>query len=184
MRELGQMRFFFFFLNGRTCGTWRFLGEGLNLSHSSDVCLCCSCRIAGSFSPLCWTGDQTHRDATIPVAPQWELQMKSFFLELLIQCFNKSFPKKLELTGPTLINSLFKKQWSLGLDNCQQELPLMSQYFLLCPKHDWLSTSQNPLSRDPPIRCSGFAHHVCRCVACNFMLLEVLYFSLKRALLH
>ena len=46
--------FFFFFLSG----LWKFLGQGLKLSHSCD--LCCNCSSARSFNPLCWAGDQTH----------------------------------------------------------------------------------------------------------------------------
>ena len=40
-----------FKLYGHTCGIWRFLGQGLNLS--------CSSGNAGSFNPLHWAGDQT-----------------------------------------------------------------------------------------------------------------------------
>ena len=35
--------------NGHICGTWKFPGQGWNLSHSSD--LHCSCSNAGSFHP-------------------------------------------------------------------------------------------------------------------------------------
>ena len=38
-------------LYGCTCGIWKFLGQGLNLS--------CSFRNAGSFNPLRWARDQT-----------------------------------------------------------------------------------------------------------------------------
>ena len=35
----------------------KFLGQGLNSSHSCD--LRCNCTNAGSFNPLCWARDQT-----------------------------------------------------------------------------------------------------------------------------
>ena len=37
---------------------WKFLGQGLNLRHSSD--LHCSYGNAGFFNPLSWARDQTH----------------------------------------------------------------------------------------------------------------------------
>ena len=40
-----------FFFNGCTRGTWKFPGQGLNLTHSCD--LCHSCSNAGSFNPRC-----------------------------------------------------------------------------------------------------------------------------------
>lgn len=46
--------FFFFFLSG----LWKFLGQGLKLSHSCDPC--CNCSTARSFNPLCWAKYQTH----------------------------------------------------------------------------------------------------------------------------
>ena len=41
----------------RICGIWKFPGQGLNPSHSCD--LCCSCSNARYFNPLHWAGDQT-----------------------------------------------------------------------------------------------------------------------------
>ena len=41
----------------RICGIWKFPGQGLNPSHSCD--LCCSCSNARYFNPLHWDGDQT-----------------------------------------------------------------------------------------------------------------------------
>ena len=41
----------FFFFNGRTCATWEFPGQGLNLS--------CTCSHTQSFNPLHQAGDQT-----------------------------------------------------------------------------------------------------------------------------
>ena len=48
---------FFFFLNGHTHGTWKFLGQELNLNQSCD--LRHSCGNAKSFNSLHQTGDQT-----------------------------------------------------------------------------------------------------------------------------
>ena len=45
---------FFFFFND----IWKFLGQGLKLSHSCD--LYCNCINATSFNPLCQAGDRTH----------------------------------------------------------------------------------------------------------------------------
>ena len=38
-------------------GIWKFPGQGLNLSHSSN--LCCSCSNTRFFNPLSWARDQT-----------------------------------------------------------------------------------------------------------------------------
>ena len=40
-----------FFFNDCTCSTWKFLSQGLNLSHSTSLCHCCSNAIF--FNPLC-----------------------------------------------------------------------------------------------------------------------------------
>ena len=48
---------FFFFLNGHTHGTWKFLGQELNLNQSCD--LRHSCGNAKSFNSLHQAGDQT-----------------------------------------------------------------------------------------------------------------------------
>ena len=45
------------FFNSWTCSIWKFLGQGLNPSHSWD--LHCSCSNTGSFNPLHRAGDQT-----------------------------------------------------------------------------------------------------------------------------
>ena len=50
--------FVLFCFNGCTHDTWKFLGQGLNPSHSYN--LHCSCGSAGSFNPLHQAGDQTH----------------------------------------------------------------------------------------------------------------------------
>ena len=42
---------FFILGEGCTCGIWRFLGQGLNLSHSCDLCR--SCGNTRSFNPVC-----------------------------------------------------------------------------------------------------------------------------------
>ena len=42
----------FFFFNGRTCSIWKFLGQGLNPSHS--------CSNTGSFNPPSEARDGTH----------------------------------------------------------------------------------------------------------------------------
>ena len=49
--------FFFFLFYGCTCGVWKFPGQGLNPSHSCD--LCHSCSNVEFFNPLCWAGDWT-----------------------------------------------------------------------------------------------------------------------------
>ena len=50
--------FYFFKFYGCTHDIRKFLGQGLNLSHSCN--LCHSWGNARSFNPLCWAGDQTH----------------------------------------------------------------------------------------------------------------------------
>ena len=45
-----QVTLFNFFFNGRPCSIWKFLGEGLNLSHSCDLCHGFS--NGGSLNPL------------------------------------------------------------------------------------------------------------------------------------
>ena len=47
----------FFYFCGQTHGKWKFLGQGLNLSCSCD--LCHSCSKAMYFNPLCWARDRT-----------------------------------------------------------------------------------------------------------------------------
>ena len=45
------------FFNGCTCGIWKFLGQGLNPSHSCNPCRWCGS--AESFDPLCQARDWT-----------------------------------------------------------------------------------------------------------------------------
>ena len=40
------------FFNGCAHGIWKFSGQGVNLSHSCN--LCCSCGNTGSFNPWRW----------------------------------------------------------------------------------------------------------------------------------
>ena len=56
--NLGSLSFVHsFFFYSCTNGIWKFLGQGLNTSHSWDVlCSCCNTR---SFNPLPWAGEQT-----------------------------------------------------------------------------------------------------------------------------
>ena len=50
------------FIYGHTCSKWKFLGQGLNLSCSHD--LCCSCNNStGYFNPLHWARNWTHASA-------------------------------------------------------------------------------------------------------------------------
>ena len=58
--------FFFFFFNFfcHTHGIWKFLGQGLNLSPSCD--LCHSCSNTGSFNTLCQDRYQTHTSSVTP----------------------------------------------------------------------------------------------------------------------
>ena len=53
---------FLLFLNGRTCGIWKFLGQGLNMSLSCD--LCCRSGNARFFNTLRWASDRTCSLAT------------------------------------------------------------------------------------------------------------------------
>ena len=53
----------FFFLNGCTHGIWKFPGQGLNPSHSFD--LCHNCGNAVSPNPGCQAGSQTYTSAVI-----------------------------------------------------------------------------------------------------------------------
>ena len=48
----------FFSFYGRTYGIWKFLDQGLNLSHSYDLCL--SCGNTGSFNSLPCARNVTH----------------------------------------------------------------------------------------------------------------------------
>ena len=56
-----SLLFFFFLLNGYTCGICRFPGLGLNLSF--NWALCYSCGNMGYFSPMHWAGVQTYTSA-------------------------------------------------------------------------------------------------------------------------
>ena len=47
-----------YFFNGDAHTTWKFPGQGLNLSHSCN--LHCSCGTSGSLNPLCSARDGTH----------------------------------------------------------------------------------------------------------------------------
>jgi len=49
---------FFFHFYGHTHSIWKFLGQGLNLSHSCN--LCHSCSKAKYFNSLHWAWDWTH----------------------------------------------------------------------------------------------------------------------------
>ena len=49
---------FFFPFYGLTCYRWKFLGQGLNLSHSCNLSHRCS--NTRSMNPLHWAGDQTY----------------------------------------------------------------------------------------------------------------------------
>ena len=52
---------------GHTHSIWKLPGQGLNPSHSCD--LCHSCSNTGSFNPLHWAGYQTHTStATLAAA--------------------------------------------------------------------------------------------------------------------
>ena len=58
VRLYSVIELFWNFLSGHTYSIWKFLGQGLNPSHSHD--LCSSCDNDRSFNPLRWAGDQTH----------------------------------------------------------------------------------------------------------------------------
>ena len=68
---------FFFFSFSFLASLWHteFLSRESNLSHSCDHR--CSCSYTRYFNSLCWAGDWTWvlalRDATDPIAQQWEL---------------------------------------------------------------------------------------------------------------
>ena len=55
---LFPLLFLGFLFYGCCCGTWKFLGQGLNLSHNCDPSH--SCSNAGSFNPLHQVRDQTY----------------------------------------------------------------------------------------------------------------------------
>ena len=55
------IHFCFYFYFHACTRIWKFLGQGLNPSHSYD--LCHSCGNARSFNPLCQTGDGTWTSA-------------------------------------------------------------------------------------------------------------------------
>ena len=59
---------FIHLFNGCTRDIWKFLGQGLNLSLSCD--LCHSCSNAGFFNPLHWVEDWTHA-STATESLQW-----------------------------------------------------------------------------------------------------------------
>ena len=65
--------FFFFFLFWPLCSMWKFLGQGSDPSHSCDLCHSSDnplTHCAGpGIEPVSWCS----RDASDPVAPQWEL---------------------------------------------------------------------------------------------------------------
>ena len=58
--EIQSLFFFFFF--GCTCGIWKFVGQGPNLSHSCDD-LCYNCGNTGSLTHYTTAG--TPRDLTV-----------------------------------------------------------------------------------------------------------------------
>ena len=57
----GRAAFIFFFFNSPTHNIWKFLGQGLNPSHSCD--LCHRGGNAGSFNPLRGARNQTYGSA-------------------------------------------------------------------------------------------------------------------------
>ena len=68
---------FLLLFHGHTQGIWKFLGQGLNLSHSSD--LPHSCSNAGSFKPL--LGRVLNPPGNEPAPLQWpELQQLDYLL--------------------------------------------------------------------------------------------------------
>ena len=96
-------------------GMWKFLGQGLNPSHSYG--LCCSCGNARSFNPLYWTGDWTCTSALIKVAA----------VQLLIHC----------ATAGT--SRVFNHKWMLNFAKCFMCIEMIMWIMWVCYHIDWFA---------------------------------------------
>ena len=113
--------FFFLFISfyfcGHTHGIWKFLDQGLNPSHSYD--LCHSCRNARPFNPLHQARYQTHTSTvTKPLQPDFYLtvpQQERFlgFSNSYSSTWNPKIFVSSPHLGPSILNWVLDSRYSV-----------------------------------------------------------------------